>query len=256
MLIPPKERVIYKNATLEQVVCQITFNPILTIEATVPFKFQELVRENFPLLEQHTQIDTKLSQQGMTQEQVRVYSFINESHDVKIDLTKETLAVFTKQYTDWLSFYHHVERAIDAADDAYSIPSIKALDLKYVNTFKKTKLGQPVEASWTELVHPWFLGAIADETLRTGVTALSNQFDLDLGNGQGKVNVTLTKGLDTFGEEVLQMQAGFFVDKKLALSEIEQYLKVFNESSRNLLRHVVTEKMHLAMQPTGGDIGD
>ena len=52
MAFPPSDRVVFEENTIEEVICQLRFPPILAIVSDVPAAFQERVREKYPLYKQ------------------------------------------------------------------------------------------------------------------------------------------------------------------------------------------------------------
>jgi uncharacterized protein (TIGR04255 family) len=47
---PDSDRVIYDRNPLIEVICQLRFPPILRVDSEVPARFQEQIRDDFPLL--------------------------------------------------------------------------------------------------------------------------------------------------------------------------------------------------------------
>ena len=48
MPFPETQRVLYKKNPLRNVICQLCFPPILSIDSEMPAQFQECIRSSFP----------------------------------------------------------------------------------------------------------------------------------------------------------------------------------------------------------------
>ena len=77
-LFPPSPRVIYSKAPLVQVICQLRFPTLLSIESQPPVEFQERIRDHFPLLE-------KVTNPLQTQLPPEVFQALGPDHDAEYD---------------------------------------------------------------------------------------------------------------------------------------------------------------------------
>jgi uncharacterized protein (TIGR04255 family) len=56
MPFPEIERIVYRNNPLTEVVCQLRFPPILSIESELPVKFQDAIREMYPSFQEKVEL--------------------------------------------------------------------------------------------------------------------------------------------------------------------------------------------------------
>ena len=91
---------VYEKAQLVEVICQLRFPPILSIDAKSPADFQDTVRDNFPRYQLNVE---KVQREGRVEE-VKNHNFISEDGSYKLSLTKNFIALSTMRYTSWEDF--------------------------------------------------------------------------------------------------------------------------------------------------------
>src|SRR5579872_4798317 len=107
MKFPESDRVIYATNPLERVVCQLRFPPILRIETELPARFQEAIRDQYPIF-------NELSFPGIPQDMLsmmrsilpnasRTYEFTSGNGAWKLTISKEAIALECGAgwYTTW-----------------------------------------------------------------------------------------------------------------------------------------------------------
>ena len=95
------KRFIYEKAQLIEVICQLRYPTILSIDAKEPADFQDTIRETFPRYS--CKIEKTTEPNGDVQ-QTRNHAFLTENGEYKLSLTKGFVAMSTMRYTDWESF--------------------------------------------------------------------------------------------------------------------------------------------------------
>ena len=111
MLFSNEERVVYDRPPLHEVICQIRFPDILTIEAKEPADFQEAIRADFPrYLLKKDQPAPKITGfvDGIPQVDrpgpITNYHFVSADNMWKLNLTRNFIALSTLRYTCWEDF--------------------------------------------------------------------------------------------------------------------------------------------------------
>ena len=56
MDFPESPRVVYEQNPLDEVICQLRFPAVLRIDSESPVRFQEAVRNQYPLFQERTQV--------------------------------------------------------------------------------------------------------------------------------------------------------------------------------------------------------
>ena len=92
---------VYEKAQLLEVICQLRYPTILSIDAKTPADFQDTVRASFPRYQ--LKLERVPGPEGKTEE-VRNHNFISADGTYKIAMTKNFIALSTMRYTRWEDF--------------------------------------------------------------------------------------------------------------------------------------------------------
>ena len=253
------ERVIYKKNPLEQVLCQIRYTPILTIDSKLPADFQDYIREDFPLYEeiqgfQH-EITTGLNLQmsnfsinpitnvGV----IKNYVFMTEDTNWRIDLTRDYISLATKKYERWQEFLNILQKPLKALCEIYEPSVFTRLGLRYINLFKRSYLNL-YTSDWKDLIHEPFAGILSSE-INKFVKGFDSIFELDLNDDFGKVRIATALVEDTDNEICFLLDNDFYIDQKVMINDALRYLNILNSNSTNLMPYAIKEKLHNAMEP-------
>ena len=102
MLFSDHPRTHYRNAPAHEVICQLRFPSILTINSVEPADFQEAIRAEFPQYARRQDAAppriTGLGSPNPKVEQqppVTNHNFVSEDNQWKLNLTKDFIAPFT-----------------------------------------------------------------------------------------------------------------------------------------------------------------
>ena len=111
MLFSEYQRYQYARSPLIEVICQLRFPTILTINNGEPADFQEAIREDFPRYAvRKEQAPPKIVGAGgpnpkvEPQPPISNHNFISTDGLWKINLTKDFIALSTLRYTNWEDF--------------------------------------------------------------------------------------------------------------------------------------------------------
>src|SRR5262245_23979606 len=109
--IPPSSRVQYANNTLEEVLCQLRFPPILKIGSPAPAGFQERLRDQYPLFREQSEasiilppgssIPIDLARLVPT---ATAYEFASADEVWKLSLARDFIALTCSKYDRWENF--------------------------------------------------------------------------------------------------------------------------------------------------------
>ena len=168
MLFSDRPRVHFNNAPAHEVICQLRFPTILSINTTEPADFQEAIRAEFPKYSRRQDVTppkVTLSNGNVSkveqQPAVINYSFLSEDNRWKINLTKDFIALSTLQYTSWEEFARYLDKLLAAFIKLYKPAYFQRVGLRYVNIFSRSKLG--LEGSkWADLISPAYVGPLCE----------------------------------------------------------------------------------------------
>lgn len=166
MLFSNRPRTHFPNAPIHEVICQLRFPTILSINNTEPADFQEAIREEFPqYLKKQEAVPPKVVRlpdgkpQVQQQPPLTNYHFLSADGRWKINLTRDFIALSTLSYTSWEEFAAHLDKALAAFIKLYRPAYFQRVGLRYINVFSRAKLG--LEGSeWTDLFAPSYTGPL------------------------------------------------------------------------------------------------
>lgn len=167
MLFSGHPRTTYHKAPVQEVICQLRFPTILTINTVEPADFQEAIRAEFPQYARRqdmTPPKITLAAPGAApkveqQPPVTNYNFLSADNQWKLNLTKDFIALSTLHYTGWEEFARHLDKPLAAFIKLYQPAFFQRVGLRYVNIFTRSKLGLE-KAKWAELISPAYVGPL------------------------------------------------------------------------------------------------
>lgn len=116
-----EERMIYAKRQLVEVICQLRFPEILSIDASEPAAFQDRIRREYPQYEKKIEqlppqmVNGKPVPAGT----VNNYQFVSAEGQWKISLTKGFIALSTYGYTRWEEFAQRLDRILAVFIETY-----------------------------------------------------------------------------------------------------------------------------------------
>lgn len=178
MLFSDRPRVHYENAPAHEVICQLRFPTILSINSVEPADFQEVIRDVFPQYARRQEVPALPGGANAQQAPITNYHFLSADGKWKINLTKDFIALSTIRYPGWEEFARHLDKALAAFIQIYKPAYFQRVGLRYVNLFSRAKLGLE-DTPWSELLAPAYVGALAEPDLQAE-DCLSYGTDLQL----------------------------------------------------------------------------
>ena len=183
-------RVRYKNSPLVQVVCQLRFPRILSIDEKSPAEFQECIREIYPVynvnIEQQQQLivepDNGQFSKLIRNDQIKNHSFSSSDHIWRVSLTSTFLSLSTSQYIRWENFCLHLQEPLNALKTIYHPAFFERVGLRYVNAFQRSVLGLDAGEPWSQFIRSFALGFLSNNEIAAEVKGYSATSEIDLGN--------------------------------------------------------------------------
>jgi uncharacterized protein (TIGR04255 family) len=168
MLFSNRPRAVYGNAPAHEVICQLRFPVILSINNTEPDHFQDAIRSKFPqYVRREDTAAPKISGLGgpnphvEQQPSVTNYNFVSTDNMWKINLTQNFIALSTLHYNGWEEFAHQLDQPLAAFIKLYKPAFFQRVGLRYVNIFSREKLGLS-GVRWAELFNPSYIGPLRE----------------------------------------------------------------------------------------------
>lgn len=255
-----EDRVIYARRQLAEVICQLRFPEILSIDAQEPAAFQERIRREYPQYEKKLEqlppqlVGGKPVQQGT----VNNYQFVSAEGQWKVSLTKGFIALSTYGYTRWEDFAQRLDRVLAAFIELYQPSWFTRVGLRYVNAFCREALGLD-ELNWGELITPGFLGLMAEPDVQESAF-LKHELSATLTvPGGAKANVKSGPGLlrkvnnrthEVTQQKVFMLDLDVFMDSRIELGHAVPALNIVHDNAGSLFHAAITDTLSQAMGPT------
>lgn len=168
MLLSNRPQTVYRKAPVHEVICQLRFPAILSINNTEPSDFQEAIRAQFPQYvrrqESAAPVISGLGGPSPRVEQkppVTNYNFVTEDNLWKLNLTQNFIALSTLHYSGWREFARVLDRPLAEFIRLYKPAYFERVGLRYINLVSRQKLGL-TGSRWADLIVPAYVGPMAD----------------------------------------------------------------------------------------------
>ena len=238
-------RCIYRNNQLAEVICQLRFPEILSIETELPAAFQEEIRDVFPRFSQR--------KEGLPGKQNNNYQFATADGLARVNLTSRFISLAISRYQSWEAFARLLDKPLAAFIRIYKPAYFERVGLRYLNFISRRELGLE-HLPFRELISGCYLGILSQEEVAENTTircttdadfALRGGCRCKLHAGPGSVRrpgkqdpeVKFILDLDLYmpGNVELQLSAGA--------------LETLHGQSYGLFRGAITDTLHEALDP-------
>lgn len=251
------KRVIYQKNPLVEVILQIKFPTILSINAKDPVDFQDAIRQEYPIyqlaIENEQEITLSASNDVMLpsvvqRKQQKNHNFISEDGKYKINLTSSFISISTLAYTQWEDMLARFITPLNKFVEIYQPAFFERIGLRYIDAFSRHQLGVE-NKKWNELIQPTWLGAISavsEERVVGG--SVDVEYILDNNISRLKVHAGLGNVNDD-PEPVFIVDSDFIHIQNVKISDFLRIVDYLHENSGKFIRSVITETLHMAMVP-------
>ncbi len=244
----------YKNQ-LGEVICQLRFPEILTIEANVPAEFQEAIRGTFPLYSSRKETPAPKLVNGHLEPQQpnNNYQFVSEDGHWRVNLTSTFISLACNRYTCWEDFAKMLDMPLAAFIQIYRPAYFERVGLRYLNFISRKDLG--LEAvPFRELIQSQYLGILSDEEiseLSTSRATVDGEFSIR-GGCRAKIHAGpgLVKRGNIDSKEIhFIFDQDLFMIGKVAVNLSAGALETLHSQADGIFRGAITDTLHDAMEP-------
>lgn len=259
MLFSEYERCAYARSPLVEVICQLRFPAILSINSKEPAEFQEAIRKDFPryTARQEQPAPKLIGLGGPTpklepQPPVTNYNFISVDGAWKINLTSTFIALSTLRYQRWEQFAHQLDKPLAQFIQIYQPAFFERIGLRYVNAVSRRALGLE-DLLWDDLFQGPYLGILGEPDVEeSDVTKCSIDIESVLAGGC-RMKVHAGPGLINGGkvdkEVKFILDGDFSAAGNLTAEQVPNRLEDLHRYAVRLFRGAITTELHNAMGP-------
>ena len=254
-----ESRSIYRKNQLGEVICQLRFPEILTIEANIPAQFQEAIRQQFPRYSVRQEIPApKLT--GMpgnmvleNQPKSNNYQFVSADGRWRVNLTSKFISLACARYTDWEEFAAMLDKPLAAFIQIYRPAYFERVGLRYLNFISRQALDLSGTA-FRELIQPQYLGLLADEeVMEANASRCSMDAELALRGGcRAKIHAGpgLVKRNGQQDQEVkFVLDLDLYMAGNVPVNHSAGALQTLHSQAYSIFRGAITDTLHDAMEP-------
>lgn len=249
------KRVRYEKSPLVEVIFQLRFPTILSINSNQPVGFQEKIRERYPFFEDQLEefgdvvVNPQLKAAAMRKTgENKNYAFISADNLTKINLTPSFIAISTMAYTQWEEFKKHIDFVVPIFEEEYHPSFYTRVGLRYVDAITRSSLGLQ-DKNWTELIQPHVLGMVTEEH-ESGVKSYLSETEYET-----KEEEVLSKAHFEFvhvndqPELSLLIDCDYYIMGITKLDQMATKAEKLHAASSQFIQTAITPELHEAMVP-------
>lgn len=249
------KRVRYQKSPLIEVIYQVRFPTILTINSEQPAAFQNEIRASFPFFEEQTEENNNL----LFNPQMKVasfkkigenknYSFVSTNNQVKINLTPSFLSISTMAYSQWEDFKETINYIIPIFEKIYKPAFYTRIGLRYIDAITRSSLNLE-NKDWTELIQPHILGMVTKEYEKGIKSYVSEtEYETAVENVLSKAHFEFVH-INDQKELSLLIDCDYYQLDIIKLEERNNASEKLHLASSHFMQTAITEDLSKAMDP-------
>lgn len=258
-MFSPEVRCLYRNHQLADVICQLRFPEILTINAHPPAMLQEEIRAEYPLYSLNKEIPapkitgTPNGLQLENQPSTPNYQFKSVDGIWRVNLTSRFISLACTHYTGWETFAKKLDAPLAAFIKTYRPAYFERIGLRYLNFISRKTLNLE-NIPFSDLIQPTYLGILGDDEI-TEQSASQSAVDAELAiHGGCRVKIHAGPGIvkrngQTDTEVKFILDQDLFMTGNIPVNYSAGALETLHGQAYPIFRGAITELLHNAMEP-------
>ena len=254
-----ESRCIYQKNQLAEVICQLRFPEILSLQANLPVDFQEAIRDEYPRYSSRKEppapklTGTPGNLNLEKQEPITNYQFASADGVWRVNLTSRFISLSCSKYTCWEDFAARLDKPLAAFIKIYHPAYFERVGLRYLNFISRNELG--LEGTpFSELFQPCYLGPLAEEDVpETGIGRCSVDTEMAIRGGcRVKLHAgpgMVKRGGQADSELKFVFDQDLFMPGQLAVNLSAGALQTLHAQADSIFRGAITDTLHNAMDP-------
>lgn len=239
------ERCVYSKNQLIEVICQLRFPEILSIETNIPAAFQEAVRDRFPIY--------NVRKENNGDRQTNNHQFSTADGALRINLTSKFISLSCNRYTCWEEFAAILDKPLVSFIQIYKPAFFERIGLRYMNIISRKELSIE-EYSFNELINSPYCGILCvDNILETDTSLCSMDADIAI---QGGCRLKLHSGLGKITQNghadpeiKFILDEDFYMQGNVAVNTSAGALQTLHCQAYPFFRSAISKTLHDAMEP-------
>lgn len=249
----------YRRPQLADVICQLRFPEILTINSCDPVAFQEAIRGTFPQFRRLKEPAIPHISGGsgnmtlQNQPPVTNYQFTSADGVWRVNLTGKFISLACTNYTSWEEFAGKLDQPLAAFIQIYKPAYFERVGLRYLNFISREKLGLQ-GVPYSRLIAPCYLGPMAEEDVPEGAFSRSS-IDCELalrGGCRAKLHAgpgRIKRNGREDPEPKFIFDQDLYASGQLPLNQAVSVLQSLHAHASSIFRGAITDTLHDAMEP-------
>lgn len=255
-----KDRVVYKNSQLVEVVCQLRFPTILAISEKAPAEFQDAIRKDFPqYMVRHDAQPPKMVQapgqppRMEAQKPIINHQFVSADGHYRINLTQNFISLSCLNYCCWEDFAHMMDKPLASFIKIYEPAYFERVGLRYVNAFSKKSLGLE-DTPWKALLQPAYLGLLScDDVQEQAFSRCAQDVEAAIPGGcRMRLHVgpgMIKRGNETDKEPRLIFDLDVAMGGNVPVNLAAGSMQTVHAQAGSIFRDAITDTLHDALEP-------
>lgn len=252
-------RCLYRHNQLAEVICQLRFPEILSIEANAPVEFQEAIRQEFPQFQRRQEMaPPRLAgiPGNMTVQNAPAttnYQFSSADGVWRVNLTGRFISLTCTQYSCWEDFAGKLDKPLAAFIQIYKPAYFERVGLRYLNFISREALGL-TDTPFKEMIAPCYLGPLMEEDVPE-MSANRCSVDLEMairGGCRVKLHAGpghVKRGIQQEKEVRFIFDQDLYMPGQLPVSLSAGALQTLHAQADSIFRGAITDLLHDAMEP-------
>lgn len=246
------QRVKYNNSPLVEVVFQLRFPTILSINSEAPSSFQDLIRSDFPYFTERFEPGNEVSIEPDGRFQIRMndiknYSFVSKDSKYKVNLTSSFISLSTLEYTQWEEFFAHIQTIVPIFEKVYAPSFYIRTGLRYVDVFTRSKVSLE-GCPWNELLEPNILGILSPEIEEGSSRYVQEAEFANPDNTRTQTHFELVH-VNNEDELSFLFDCDYYTNNIVECGEVFDVANQLHTNSSMFICKSITKKLHEAMDP-------
>lgn len=252
-------RCMYRHNQLGEVICQLRFPEILSVQASIPAQFQEVIRDEYPVYSVRKELPapkfsgTLGNLQLQKQAEVNNYQFASADGIWRVNLTSRFISLACSRYSCWEDFAKRLDKPLAAFIQIYRPAFYERVGLRYLNFISRQALSLENEP-FRALIEAKYLGLLADEQFNE-MAATRSTVDAEVpirGGCRAKIHAgpgMVKRNGQQESEVKFVLDLDLYMPGKVEIVHSAAALQTLHSQAFPIFRDAITDTLHDAMVP-------